>query len=124
MILTFKLVPFWREVLPDVDALNFGLNGRVAQFAASNGLDTPALTPAVEAIVPATLIGEQFVGLNMNPGRSMVTLTVLICKGIPSRIRGNGSDVTVICAVCGSTLIAARTITFPRLNGPATAGTT
>ena len=37
---------------------------------------------------------------------------------------GNGSLVIVTAAVCGSTLILERTLTSPRLNGPATAGVT
>ena len=60
----------------------------------------------------------------MNPGRSIVTFTVLHLQRDASRIVGNGSLTTVICAVCGSTLTAARTTIVPRLNGPATAGTT
>jgi hypothetical protein len=42
-----------------------------------------------------TAIGLQFVGLNVNPGRSMSTLTVRSLIGIPSMIVGNGSVVTV-----------------------------
>ena len=53
----------------------------------------------------------QFVGLNVNPSRPMVTFTCLICSGIPSRIVGSGSLVTVNAAVWGSTSIFARTIT-------------
>src|ERR1700682_3846940 len=60
----------------------------------------------------------------MNPGRSTVTLTVVICSGMPCRIEGNGPLVIVICEVWGSTLIAERTTTVPRLNGPASAKTT
>ena len=39
-------------------------------------------------------------------------------------ICGNGSVVTVICAVCGSTSILARVTIVPRLNGPAITGVT
>ena len=77
----------------------------------------------MEVIGPLNPSGAQFVGLNVNPGRSSVTLTVLICNGMPSRIVGNGSLTTVACAVCGSIRIAPLTTTIPRLNGPATAGT-
>ena len=45
-------------------------------------------------------------------------------SGIPSSIAGSGSLVITSCAVPGSTLIAARTDTVPRSNGPAIAGTT
>ena len=44
--------------------------------------------------------------------------------GTPSAICGSGVAVIVSAAVAGLTAIAARTTTFPRLNGPATAGTT
>jgi len=73
-------------------------------------------------IVPATVCWLQLVGLNMNPGRSIVTLTVLIRSGTPSTCCGSGSLVVVICEVTGLMPIAARTTTLPRLNGPATAG--
>ena len=45
-------------------------------------------------------------------------------SGMPSTIVGNGSLLTVTCAVSGIMYIAARTTTVPRSNGPATAGTT
>ena len=73
--------------------------------------------------------GLQFVGLNVNSGRLIETFTCLICNGIPSRMCGiaygpDGSVVIVNAAVVGSTSIFARTITFPRSNGPAFAGFT
>ena len=51
--LTTRLAPFALLVVPCVEAVKRGLNGRLAQFAASNGLDTPALALAVEVIVAA-----------------------------------------------------------------------
>jgi hypothetical protein len=54
----------------------------------------------------------------------MLTFTSLTASGTPSRIVGKGLLVIVGCAVTGLMLIAALTTTFPRLNGPATAGTT
>ena len=72
----------------------------------------------------ATLVRLQFVGLNMKFGRSTVMLTERICNGIPCRIIGNGSETIRNAVVCLSTLIAARTTTVPRSNGPAIAGTT
>ena len=94
-----------------------------------NGTDSAELTPSLLSSVPVTASGLQFVGLNVKPGRSMLTLTCLISSGIPSRIVGilygpESSVVIVSAAVVGLTSIFARTMTFPRLNGPATAGLT
>src|ERR1700679_3493682 len=122
--LTVRLAPVFLLVLACVEAEKTGLNGSVGQFAAWNRVDTPAVAPCVLDSDPSTLNGAQLVGLNMKPGRSIVTLTLRISSRIPSRIVGNGSVVTVIWAVWGSTLTAARTTMFPRLKGPATAGTT
>ena len=69
-------------------------------------------------------LGSQLVGLNMNSGRSTVTLTVFRRNGTPSLLCGRPFVVIVIADVCGSMLIAERTITVPRSNGPAFAGTT
>src|SRR4029077_5004723 len=88
---TVRLAPLALLVFPAVDAANPGLNGSVTQFAAWNGLDTASVVPCVLASVPVTLNAEQFVGLNVNPARSIVTFTVLTCRGIPSRIVGKGS---------------------------------
>ena len=88
---------------------------------------------------PVIAIGLQSVGLNVNPGRLIVTLTCLICSGIPSRICGiaYGSElllVIVSAAVLGLTSIFARTTrqshagclaaVCSRSNGPAFAGFT
>src|ERR1700733_9291294 len=90
-------------------------------------------------MLPVMLIGSQLVGLKVNPGRSIVTLTCLICNGIPSRIVGilygpSLSLVTVRAAVAGLTSTFARTTrqshagclagVFSRSNGPALAGLT
>src|SRR4029077_872648 len=126
---TVKLAPLALLVLPAVDAANPGLNGRLAQFDPWNGLDTPVLVFWVLVIVPLTDSGEQLVGLKMNPERSMTTLIVLTCRGMPCRMCGSSLLTTVTCAVCGSTLIAALTTiglppSGPRLNGPASACST
>src|SRR3977135_4373461 len=128
-IFTSNEAPMALLVFPCVETLKDGLNGRFAQLAAWKGLETPALAPAVEVIVAPTPIALQFVGLNMNPDRLVVTLTVRRSSGMPCRMVGtaygpDGSVVTVICAVCGSMLIAARTMTLPRSNGPARAWVT
>ena len=79
----------------------------LAQFAAWKQLETGAFTPCVLVIVPVAASGSQSVGLNMKPGRSIVTFTVFSCNGTPSRIFGNGSLTIVGCAVCGSMPIVA-----------------
>ena len=84
--------------------------------------DTFAVAPCVLVSDPSTGSGSQLGGVEHEPRPVDVTFTVRTSSGMPCRIVGNGSLVTVICAVCGSTLIAARTTTLPRLNGPATAG--
>ena len=75
-------------------------------------------------------MGLQLVGLNSKPGRSTVTFMRWSWRGItdgdlpiPWTIVGRVL-VMVTAAVCGSTLICESTTTFPRLNGPATAGVT
>ena len=90
------------EVLPLVDAVSFGANASPAQPATWKRLETAALAPSLPVTVPVTAIGLQLVGLNVKPGRSIVALIVRISVGTPSMICGNGSVVTVTCAVCGS----------------------
>ena len=71
----------------------------VAQFAASNGVETFALAPWALVIVPVASSGEQFVGLNAKPGRLMVTSIVRMSGGIPWITGGRGSLTAVICDV-------------------------
>ena len=68
--------------------------------------------------------GEQLVGFTLKPGLLTFTLTFRNLNGTPERICFNGSEVTVTAAVFGSTVIAERTTSLPRLNAPVTAGTT
>ena len=72
--------------------------------------------------VGETDIGSQLVGLRVKSGRSMLASSERRRSGMPSRIRGSGSELIVICAVTGSRKIAARTTMLPRSKGPATAG--
>ena len=72
-----------------------------------NGLDRYGVAPWALLMAPLMLIGLQFVGLNVKPGPSIVTLTCWICRGTPSMICGIASAWTVTCAVYGSILIAA-----------------
>ena len=95
--MTFRLAPFALLVFPSVDAVNFGLNASPAQPPTWNRLDTGAVAPSLPETVPVIAIGLQFVGLNMNPGRSITALTVRISVGTPSMICGSGSVVTVTC---------------------------
>ena len=60
----------------------------------------------------------------MNPGRLTSTLILRSRSCTPSTNCGNGSETIVSAAVVGFTAIDALTTTVPRLNGPATAGTT
>ena len=72
-------------------------------------LEIGALMPSVLDSVPLTVIGSQFVGLNMNSGRLITTLIVPDRTGCRPTIVGSASVVTVNCAVCGSTSTVART---------------
>ncbi len=119
-----RLAPSAFEVLPDVATLNFGPNDSPAHPATANGVDTSLCVPCEPGDDAVMFCCAQFVGLKMNPGRLIVTFVFRSRRGIPSRICGSGSVVTVNAVVYGSTLIIARTTTFPRLNGPAWVGTT
>src|SRR6202035_3860947 len=106
-----------------------GLNAKTAQFVMWDGTFSACTAPWSLVRLPPICNGLQFVGLNVNPGLSILTLTCWICSGMPSKIVGilYGpvlSLVIVNTAVVGSTSIFARTITFPRSNGPALAGLT
>src|SRR6202034_4721517 len=69
-------------------------------------------------------MGAQLVGLNMKLGRSMTASIARRSVGIPSRMRGSSPVVTVSREVWGATSILPLMTTVPRLNGPATTGTT
>ena len=75
-------------------------------------------------IVPSIFIGLQLVGLNSKLGRSTLTSTRLSCSGMPRNWVGSGSETIVTDALFGLTNSFERTVTVPRLNGPATAGVT
>ena len=82
--------------------------------------------PAAPETIAVICCAAQLVGLNMNPGRSMLTVTRCRRSGTPKTICGTAygpvsSVVIVSVEVSGSTSIRARTTTRPRLNGPATA---
>src|SRR5580700_1034318 len=122
MIFASRLAPLALLVCPDVETLKSGANFRLWHDPTWKWLEIPACAPSVLNAVPENDCGLQFVGLNMNSGRSITALIVRRSVGMPSRIDGSGSVVTVSCAVCGSTLIAERTTIVPRLNGPAITG--
>src|ERR1039458_7195844 len=82
------LAPSALLVFPLVETLNCGANFRLAQLATSNGIDTGELAPSALLMLPVTCIALHDVGLNVNPGRVMLTLTCLICNGMPSMIDG------------------------------------
>src|ERR1700684_338984 len=116
--------------MPEVDTLKSVLNRRLRQDPIWKGLDIAVVEPGpptpgggVPHAVPENDMGLQLVGLNMNPGLSITALIVRRSVGTPSIICGNGSVVTVICAVKGSTAIFARTICVSSVKGPTTTGT-
>ena len=120
-----RLAPLALDVLPEVETVNFGRNGSPAQPETAKRRGHVRLRcPGRRRSSLLMCCCAQSVGLKMNPGRSIVTFAVRNRNGMPSRICGNGSLVTVNAVVFGSTLIRARTTTLPRLNGPACVGTT
>ena len=77
------------QVFPEVETLKPGLKARDAQLVTWKGTETGELAPSALSIAPVIAFGLQFVGLNVNPpGRLIVTLTCLICSGMPSMIVG------------------------------------
>ena len=90
----------------------------------------PRFAPSVLVEAPGDRQRVQLVGLNVNPGRLIVTLTCLICSGIPSRIVRD----RVRAAVVGRDRqrggvrvdfdLRAHDRLCPRSNGPAFAGLT
>ena len=122
--LTSKDAPEALLALPCVLAVNEGLNGRVVQPPAWKRDERLATFPVVLFSSPVTLITAQLVGFRTKSLRFISTATLLISSGIPSRIVGNGSLLTVTCAVDGLMNNPARTTTVPRSNGPAIAGVT
>ena len=111
------------EVEACVATVNVGLNGRYPQPPTWNGAEGEASAPARLVSVEVRLSGAQLVGLNVNPGRSSVTVTPRSWIGMPSRIVGSGSLCTLMLPSL-LTWIPTRTVTLPRSYGPATAGTT
>ena len=119
-----KAAPFALEALPLVEALRVGWKGRLAQFWTWKGLWVGTVVPSVPVIVAVISFGSQLVGLNWKLGRSIETLSALIWAGTPLTKVGKGSLWMLTAAVLGSTVIFERTVTSPRLKGPATAGVT
>src|SRR4051794_32821255 len=99
----------------------FGAYGSASQPVAWYGAETSCVAPSLDFSVAPTASGSQLVGLKMKFGRSIATVTVRSRSGIPWRIVGSDGVSIVRCESTGSTLIAARTTTVPRSNGPATA---
>ena len=117
---TLKPVPLFLLPCPATLAVSFGLNGSVAQLDAWNGLE----------------IGDDIFGAGCGAGE----LHRRAVGGVDGEVRTVGdrddltdirrdalhelrqrSLVTVTCAVWGSTVILARVMIVPRLNGPAIA---
>ena len=127
--LTCRLAPFSFEVFALVAVLNDGLNASALQLPTWKGVDRPCVALNVEVSVDSVARAPQLVGLKMNEGRFTSTFSVFSRTGTPPTIVGSvpgvpaGGVATVTRAVCGSTLIVARVVTVPRLNGPATTAT-
>src|SRR6476646_3687183 len=118
-----RLAPLAFDVFALLFALNEGLNFRALHAVSCSGLDRFCVAPNVDVIVDSVASGEQLVGFNRNPCLLIDTVTPRNLVGMPLTIVGSVA-VVVTRAVNGSTLIVARVVTGPRLNGPATAGTT
>ena len=123
LIVVSRLAPLAFEVLALVDALNVGLNASALQLPTWNGLDRLCVAPNVEVSVDSVASAPQLVGLSRKRGLLVATVKPFSRTGTPLTIVCTAPE-TITRAVCGSTLIVARVTTLPRLNGPATAGTT
>ncbi len=73
---------------PLVETANLGLNANAAQSVTWKGTSSDAAAPSALVRAPVIFSGLQSVGLNVKPGRLIVTLTCLICSGMPSMIVG------------------------------------
>ena len=71
-----------------MDAVKDGLNASAAQSVTWKGTGSDTLAPSALERVPSSFNGLQLVGLNVKPGRLIVTLTCLISSGMPSSIVG------------------------------------
>ena len=123
LIVVTRLAPFCFVGLPLVVTANDGLKASALQPVAWNGSDASCVAPDVDVSVVAIDAAAQLVGLSMNPCRLMDTVSALSLTGMPATMVLTGA-VTVTAAVLWLTVIFARVTTGPRLNGPATAGTT
>ena len=83
-----------RLVCPLVETANLGLNARLLQPPAANALATCATACPAPETLAVTCCALQLVGLNMNPGRSISTVTRCRRSGTPNTICGSGPFVT------------------------------
>src|SRR5205807_4295 len=103
-------------------ALNDGLKASAPQLVTWKGLDSGRVAAKVDVSVESVVSAPQFVGFSRKLGRLTATLRFLSRNGTPLTIVGR-LLVAITRPLYGSTLIAARVTTVPRLKGPATAGT-
>jgi hypothetical protein len=101
-----------------------GLKPRLRHSASSYRSETWTDLPSAKSVWPLIVFSAQLVGFRKKSGLLTLTPTSRTSSGIPCRIVGNGSDTMLTVASCLSTNNAARTVTLPRSNGPATAATT
>ena len=88
-----------------------------------NGLDSDWVAPNVDVSTLSLASAPQLVGLYRKFGRLTVTLTFFKRTGTPLTIVVSGLLAAMTRDVSGSTPIATRVTTVPRLNGPAAART-
>ena len=81
---------------------SFGAKSRTSQLEAWKWTERAADPPWSAVIRPSTAKGSQLVGLRVKSLRSRSIRTERSRSGMPSRIRGSGSEATVIWAVTGS----------------------
>src|ERR1035438_7519592 len=115
--------PLALEVFPLTVDLNDGLKASLLHALTWNGVETFWVAPSVEVSVDSVANAAQLVGLNRNP--CLLTATRMFRKRIGTPLTIVGKTLVVVTwSVYGLMLRVARVVTGPRLNGPATAGTT
>ena len=122
-----RLAPLALDGLPLVVAVNVGLKPSALQPSAWNGVLTASATaPNVDVSVDSVV--RQHAAVGRVEQEALLVDRRRDQRAQPQRDALATIVGSVACdrhpAVVGSTLIVARVTTLPRLNGPATAGTT
>ncbi len=122
-IVTSRLAPLALLVCPLTNALRLGENASALHEPTWNGLERLCEAPSDDVSVESTDSGPQLVGLKMKLWRSTAKDKAFRRIGTPSNTVGMLA-VAITRPEYRPTPIEARVTTVPRLNGPATAGTT